>query len=143
MSLDIDGIDYWVWKSLERQPKVVLVETNDTFKGALSAPYDPTFSWEMHSMFFGATTEAWMGLAEQKGYYPIGRIALNSVFVRNDCDAGFPRLDLRTLPVDEGVVNLTEDNIKDVTPDMFVEVPYPSGKSISPSPYRFPRDVDS
>src|SRR5262249_8256653 len=49
LSLDIDGMDYWVWKALTViEPQVVVCETHNPIPPdrALTVPYDPSFVCE-------------------------------------------------------------------------------------------------
>jgi len=89
-SLDMDGVDYWIWKTLEViSPRVVIVEYQDIlgWKKALSVPYNAQFNrHEIHEDFFGASLPAFLALAEKKGYRLIGcnKYCYNAFFVRED-----------------------------------------------------------
>jgi hypothetical protein len=89
-SLDIDGVDYWLWKSLQVvQPRVVICESA-AFLGkhrAITVLYSPRFSrFDYHPNFFGASVAAFAKLAREKGYRLVAsnRFGFNLVFVRND-----------------------------------------------------------
>jgi hypothetical protein len=70
LSIDIDGNDYWVWRSLERyRPLVVVVEYNPYY-----APperwvmkYNPDHAWD-GSTYYGASLESLYWLGKHKGY---------------------------------------------------------------------------
>jgi hypothetical protein len=87
-SLDIDGVDYWIWKNLDHtSPRVVLVEYNP-FLGqekALTVPYVENFK-KTSDFLYGATLLAFNNLAKNKGYTLVGlnRYGFNAFFVRND-----------------------------------------------------------
>lgn len=91
-SLDIDGIDYWVWEALTViEPRVVVVEFNNLWpaSAAMTVPNDPDFRAEYNSRYgadySGATLGAFVKLATRKGYRLVGcqRYGFNAFFVRN------------------------------------------------------------
>ncbi|HEY2413215.1 MAG TPA: hypothetical protein VGI40_13275 [Pirellulaceae bacterium] len=84
LSIDIDGNDYWVWKAIEYQPRVVVIEYNahvppDERRTIL---YDPHFVWN-GTDYFGASLLALKELGEQKGYTLVycERTGTNAFFV--------------------------------------------------------------
>lgn len=89
-SLDVDGIDYWLWKGLEViSPRVVVVEYQDMFfaEESVTVPYKPDFNrFAVHPDFFGASLAAFAKLANIKGYRLVGcnRYGYNAFFIRND-----------------------------------------------------------
>jgi hypothetical protein len=87
-SLDIDGNDYWVWKALERRPKVVVVEYNSTILPSESKTiaYDPGFDWAArgHTQYYGASLLALKRLGEEKGYTFVYANGVNAFFVRSE-----------------------------------------------------------
>ena len=92
LSIDIDGMDYWVWKAVTVvDPAIVVIEYQSLFgpDRAIVAPYDPGFSRyrpEPSRMFYGASVGALKLLAAQKGYVFIGcnSNGNNAYFVRQD-----------------------------------------------------------
>lgn len=89
-SLDVDGVDYWLWKSLDVvSPRVVMVEYQDMFIAdeSLTIPYKSDFNrFDIHPDYFGASLAAFVNLAHKKGYRLVGcnRYGYNAFFVRND-----------------------------------------------------------
>jgi len=86
LSLDIDGNDYWVWKALEYEPRVVVIEFNGTIPPYVSKTikYNPTHTWG-HNDYYGASFNALKKLGESKGYtlvYELG--CTNMFFVLSD-----------------------------------------------------------
>lgn len=72
LSLDIDGNDLWVWKSLEAfVPKAVLVEYNYTLRESLTIEYDTEHRFN-NDNYFGATAQALCKLASEKNYLLCG-----------------------------------------------------------------------
>src|SRR5260221_1466952 len=70
LSIDVDGIDYWLWKAVEAwRPQVVVIEYNGLLAPPLSQTiaYDPEFAWN-GSRYFGASLCALARLAIAKGY---------------------------------------------------------------------------
>ena len=92
LHIDIDGNDYWVWKSIEVvNPIIVIVEYNSVFgmDRAITVPYNPSFDrTEAHytNLYFGASLKALVQLGEMKEYYFIGcnSNGNNAYFVRRD-----------------------------------------------------------
>ena len=72
-SLDIDGVDYWVWKSiLERNkyvPKVVLIEYNPYFElnEFKTIRYDANYK-KTKTNYYGASISAYKKLGVDNGY---------------------------------------------------------------------------
>ncbi len=93
LSLDIDGMDYWVWKAIEViQPRVCLFETHNVIPSHLSltAKYDPNFYYlnqpTEQQDYRSASLLAMTKLSQSKGYRLIGshRYGFNCFFMRND-----------------------------------------------------------
>ena len=99
LSLDIDGMDYWVWKAIDViEPQVVLCETHNPIppEKALTVPYDPGFIYETED-FRGASLAAMCKLGKEKGYRLIGthRFGFNAFFLRNGVgEEFFPEVDV-------------------------------------------------
>ncbi len=89
-SLDVDGVDYWLWKSLTAiSPRVVVLEYQDILgsKESLTVPYSADFNrHNINPDFFGASLSAFVKLAKEKGYRLVGtnNLQYNAFFVRND-----------------------------------------------------------
>ncbi|GAC1359405.1 MAG: hypothetical protein NVS2B12_29160 [Ktedonobacteraceae bacterium] len=116
LSLDMDGMDYWVWKAIECvQPRVVVLEYNAALGPdvSLSVPYKTDFTTNANSVstlqalkrrvmntfaetpivdridhYFGASLSAFVKLGKQKGYRLVGceRYGYNAFFVRSDIE---------------------------------------------------------
>lgn len=92
LSIDIDGMDYWVWKAITRyKPRIVVVEYNAVFgaKRKISVPYDANFcrrKAHYSGQYYGASLAALEGLAHKKGYALVGTNSAgnNAFFVRRD-----------------------------------------------------------
>lgn len=84
-SLDIDGNDYWVWRALRRQPRVVLVEYNSNLAAGESKTivYDPGFNWAARgcTKYYGASLLALTRLGREKGYTLVYANGVNAFFV--------------------------------------------------------------
>jgi hypothetical protein len=93
LSIDVDGVDYWIWKSLpsEYRPRLVIVEYNAYLphQRQITVPYEPTFSrYQKHpsGYFFGASLAAFASLGKQKGYSLVAcdSKGANAFFVRDE-----------------------------------------------------------
>ena len=91
LSIDIDGNDYWIWKSIEVvQPVIVVIEYNSVFglDNAITIPYKKDFfRTDAHysNLYFGASLLALVMLGEEKGYSFVGSdsAGVNAYFVKN------------------------------------------------------------
>jgi hypothetical protein len=95
-SLDIDGNDFWVWKSLEViRPRVVVVEFNASLGTEMSCTveYDPSFDrFKKHptGYYHGASLRALAVMGATKGYSLVGcsSCGSNAFFVQTECCQG-------------------------------------------------------
>jgi hypothetical protein len=98
LSLDMDGVDYWVWKAITIiEPQVVLCETHNPIPPdrVLTVPYNPKFVFDSEN-YRGASLAAMTKLGREKGYRLIGthRFGFNAFFIKNGVGEGFfPEVD--------------------------------------------------
>ena len=102
ISIDIDGIDYWVLKEFpDMHPKIFVVEYNHVFGPNLevTVPNISNFSREKyhHSFLcYGASLKAYINLMNEKGYYFLGvnRLRNNAFFIskRYPKEIYFPKI---------------------------------------------------
>lgn len=88
-TLDIDGMEYWIWKALDIiEPRVVVVEYQDIWgEKSVTVPYQPHFNrFDTHPDYYGASLPALVKLAKDKGYRLAGcnRYGYNAFFIKND-----------------------------------------------------------
>lgn len=89
-SLDLDGVDYWIWKEIQAiKPRVIILEYMNIFgpHDSVTVPYKPDFNrFDVHEDFFGASLWAYVKLGRKKGYRLIGcnKYGFNAFFLRND-----------------------------------------------------------
>jgi hypothetical protein len=91
LSLDIDGIDNWVWKAIQCvRPRVVVLEYQAVWgpDKAVTVPNRPDFRAEYvghFGVYGGASLAAFVKLGREKGYRLVGchRYGYNAFFVRN------------------------------------------------------------
>ncbi len=93
LTIDLDGVDYWIWKNITSiNPRVVVTEYQPWF--GPNEPYTvknikgyhyPNYA-ETKMGYCGCSLSAHVKLAHEKGYRLIGcnRNQLNAVFLRND-----------------------------------------------------------
>ena len=68
LSIDIDGMDYWVWKALNWKPKKVIIEYNPKREKGVQ-PYYAHNHWNMkEDSYYGASKEELIKLGKEKGY---------------------------------------------------------------------------
>jgi hypothetical protein len=92
LSVDIDGVDYWVWEAIDCiKPQIIIVEYNSAFGDVLplTVPYAPDFvRMRAHysNLYYGLSIRAAEHLAGSRGYTLVGtnRMGSNAFFVRND-----------------------------------------------------------
>jgi hypothetical protein len=101
LSIDVDGVDYWLWNAVtEVTPAIVVMEFNALFgpDATVTVPYDPSFvDAEAHwsRAYFGASLGALAHLAKERGYrlVGIGSNAANAFFVHNNlADSAVPEV---------------------------------------------------
>jgi hypothetical protein len=92
LSIDIDGNDYWVWKSIEAvNPEIIITEYNSVFgpNRTITIPYNANFmriDGHYSYLYWGASLGAFVQLSQEKGYTFVGTNSAgnNAYFVRND-----------------------------------------------------------
>lgn len=92
LSVDVDGIDYWLCQSLSVvSPAVVVVEHNPYFgpKAQVTVPYDPGFvrrKKHASGVYYGASISAFSSLWGRRGYrlVAVSPEGLNLFFVKED-----------------------------------------------------------
>lgn len=91
LSLDLDGMDYWIWKALTCiRPRVVVLEFTALWGpyNAVTLPYNPTFciNWDRQPWCCGASLAAFVKLGRERGYRLVGtnRFGFNAFLVRDD-----------------------------------------------------------
>jgi hypothetical protein len=92
LSIDIDGVDYWLWREISAvSPWIVIVEYNSGFgsEKAVTVPYRADFmASRAHysGLFFGASLPALHRLGTERGYrlVGVGSNGVNAFFVRED-----------------------------------------------------------
>lgn len=92
LSIDIDGVDYYVLSELtEWRPSILIIEYNAVFGAhrAVSVPYEPSFTRaDKHysNLYYGASLPAFCLLARERGYALVGvnSAGNNAFFVRRE-----------------------------------------------------------
>ncbi len=91
VSIDVDGVDYWLLHALTVvSPRILVVEYNSLFgpNARVTVPYSPDFdrtAAHFSNLFFGASHAALTDLASEKGSRSWVRTAgTNGFFVRRD-----------------------------------------------------------
>ncbi len=89
LSLDLDGVDYWIWDAIEViRPRVVIAEVQCVWGAdrSVTVPYSDTFKTpplDKFLIYSGASLPAFVKLGRKKGYRLVGvqRLGFNAVFV--------------------------------------------------------------
>ncbi|MEI7780291.1 MAG: hypothetical protein WCJ18_00025 [Planctomycetota bacterium] len=92
LSIDIDGVDFWVWERIDTvEPVIVVVEYNSLFgpDRCVTVPYSEFFvRHEAHhsTSYYGASLAALVALGRKKGYCFVGSNTAgnNAFFVKQD-----------------------------------------------------------
>ena len=98
LSLDIDGMDYWIWRAISViEPQVVVCEIHNPIPAdmSLTVPYDPNFTFVSEN-YRGASLAAMVKLGREKGYRLVGthRFGFNAFFIKNGVgEEFFPEVD--------------------------------------------------
>jgi hypothetical protein len=102
LSVDIDGVDYWVWEAIQCvNPQILIVEYNSALGDLLplTVPYAADFvrTRAHHSnLYYGMSIRAAVFQANRRGFTLVGTNSAgnNAFFVRNDrAEAVLKRLD--------------------------------------------------
>ena len=98
LSIDVDGIDYYLFKEINFKPKLICIEYNFWFGKDLSCatPYEKNYTLDSLSDYIGASLKAITGLANSKGYHliAIDSACINAFFIRDDLKYNFEILNL-------------------------------------------------
>lgn len=90
LSIDIDGMDFWIWKSIKSiNPRVVVIEANSKLGlKSISVPYQENWRYnpDLYPHYHGASLPALIKLGREKEYRLIGTnmYGYNAFFVRSD-----------------------------------------------------------
>jgi hypothetical protein len=98
LSIDVDGIDYYLFKQINFKPKLICIEYNFWFGKDLSCavPYEKNYVLDSLSNYVGASLKAITELANSKGYHliAIDSACINAFFIRDDLKHNFEILNL-------------------------------------------------
>ena len=98
LSIDVDGIDYYLLKQINFEPKLICIEYNFWFGKDLSCavPYEKNYVLDSLSDYVGASLKALTELANSKGYHliAIDSACINAFFIRDDLKHHFEILNL-------------------------------------------------
>lgn len=94
LSIDVDGLDYHIWRSLQRySPKVVVIEFNPSIPNHLEFVQAPR-----ETVVQGSSIRSLTLLAQERGYELVAVTENNGIFVREDL---FGNLDLTDNSLDD------------------------------------------
>ncbi len=96
LSIDIDGNDYYIFRSLNRlRPRVIICEYNPTFPADLDVYHD-------YDVYAGCSVGALIRIGKAKGYSLVAITDTNCFFVRNE---DFPKFDAFETQLDKIRIN--------------------------------------
>ncbi len=98
VSIDVDGVDYWMLDALSVvRPRILVVEYNSLFgpDACVTVPYAPRFdrtTEHFSTLYFGASIGALAHVGSAKGYALVGgnRAGTNAFLVRRDVLGDIP-----------------------------------------------------
>ena len=85
LSIDIDGVDYWVLKEINCiEPVIIVCEYNSVFgnKTPLTVPYDEKFirgNYHYSNLYWGANLKSFEIMLNQRGYIYVGSNVQNNI----------------------------------------------------------------
>ena len=117
ISIDVDGVDYYLLENLDLQPKIICIEYNFWYgkNTKCSIPYSEGFRWKIGSSYSGSSLLALNSLANSKDYYLIGldSACVNAFFIRGDLKHNFEILDpITSFKYPERYTETEIDNVK-------------------------------
>jgi hypothetical protein len=100
LSIDIDGIDYWIWQAITAcNPRMVAIEYNWLFGPdmAVTVPYSATFDVSAIGLrsYHGASLAALVHLGRTKGYRLVATERINAFFLRQDVAPEIQEIDAK------------------------------------------------
>jgi hypothetical protein len=89
LSIDIDSVDFWLWKALTGiKPRIIVIEYNATVGPGrrLTTPRNHAAGWDGATDRYGASLDALIALGSTKGYGLVHTdlAGVNAFFVRDD-----------------------------------------------------------
>lgn len=105
ISIDVDGNDLWIWKSMEKyRPKVVIIEYNSHFSvtESVTVEYDRNHRFSGDN-YYGANAGALIKLGKEKSYDLVAFTnGLNLVFVDSPLSSGFQKINSNEIGINIG-----------------------------------------
>ena len=135
LSLDLDGVDYWIWEAIEAvSPRVVVLEYQNILgpDRAWTVPYADDFNARdypmtgVHPNFAGASLLAFTRLARRKGYRLVGTnlSAYNAFFVRDGLgEAQIPTVTVADCFRNPWALRAMDERFASVSAHPWVEIP--------------------
>ena len=91
LSIDVDGMDYWLWQAVDARPRIVILEYNASLgsDAAITVPYQADFSASAahpSRYYHGASLAALEKLAHKKNYalVAVDTAGVNAFFVDDE-----------------------------------------------------------
>jgi|688.fasta_scaffold179653_2 hypothetical protein len=125
LSLDLDGVDYWIWDAIEViQPRVVVAEIQCIWGAdrSVTVPYRQDFSSPLingFGVYSGASLSAFVKLAKRKGYRLVGtqQLGFNAFFIKEtESPDLFPEVTVESC-LDRPFVRWATDNLLPLVKD--------------------------
>lgn len=107
LSIDIDGVDYFIWDSISCiKPAILIIEYNALLGSveSTSVPYKPDFNrFKEHysGLYFGASIKALINLGNKKGYTFIGADSSGTNLFFVNCVFNEQIKDIKTYKLEE------------------------------------------
>lgn len=86
MSIDIDGNDFWIWRALKKNPRVVMIEYNSHIPPNIDASiiYQENYATKRKDKYCGCSILSLYHLGKKLGYQMIHGLSCNLFFVKNE-----------------------------------------------------------
>lgn len=111
LSIDIDSIDYWVFKDIDIKPKLVVVEIEGKYYPLDMKIHNPRGNRETNPPKNQTGFYPMYEIAKHRGYHFIAHTSCNAFFLRNDLIAKF------NMPEVTGISELCNFDIKKLSPE--------------------------
>ena len=86
LSIDIDGMDYYIWEEISTyyKPRLLVIEYNCYYNNDTVMDYKSDYMWDKKNTYQGASLKALIRLCKSKGYILVQTNGINAFFIKNN-----------------------------------------------------------